>query len=377
MLSLPNEMIAVLEPLAPVLRQQIWERAKVLVVGAILVPGQRTAGVILRVMGLGDEVHFQNYHRVLNPAKWTSRALSPILLRLLLSAFDPEDQPVLVGIDEHIERRRGAKIAVKGIYRDPVRSSKEFFVKTSGLRWVSMQVLAPIPWPQRVWGLPFLTVLAPSERYHQRRRQRHKTITAWARQMIHQLRRCLPDRVIVVVADNAYAVLDLLHRCQGLANPITVVTRLRLDAVLYDPPPEQTAKTRGRPPRKGKRQPTLAMRVSDSQTVWEPIPVRWCGGSKRSIEVATGTDLSDHAGILVPLRWVLVRDPVGRFAPQALLSTNQALPPSRSSRGLSCAGNSKSPSTKPGLTWASKPSASGATSPSPAARRLSWVCFPW
>ena len=71
---------------------------------------------------------------------------------------------VVVGVDEHIERRRGAKIAAKGIYRDAVRSSKSFFVKTSGLRWVSMMVLASIPWAHCVWALPFLTVLAPSER---------------------------------------------------------------------------------------------------------------------------------------------------------------------------------------------------------------------
>lgn len=327
MLSLPSEMIAVVEPFAPVFRQQIWERAKVLVVGAILVPGHRTVGAILRVMGLGDEVHFQNYHRVLNRAKWTSLTLSPILLRLLLAAFVPEDQPVVAGIDEHIERRRGAKIAAKGIYRDPVRSSKAFFVKTSGLRWVSMQLLAPIPWAARVWALPFLTALAPSERYHHQRHQRHKTTTDWARQMILQLRRWLPDRVIVVVADNAYAVLDLLSRCQRLGNPVTVVTRLRLDAALYEPPPERTPQAKGRPPRKGKRQPTLATRVSNPQTAWERMTVRWYGGCERSIEVATGTALWYHQGILVPLRWVLVRDPDGQFDPQALLSTDQALSP--------------------------------------------------
>ncbi len=121
---------------------------------------------VLRVMGLSHDGHFQNYHRVLNRDQWASRALSLILLRLLLDAFVPATAPVVVGLDEHIERRRGAKIAAKGIYRDPVRSSKAFFVKTSGLRWLSLQLLAPIPWAQRVWALPFLTVLAPSARYH-------------------------------------------------------------------------------------------------------------------------------------------------------------------------------------------------------------------
>ncbi len=130
MLALPNEMMAILQPFAPAFGKRIWERVKVLVVGAILVPGQRTVAAVLRVMGLSDDIHFQNYHRVLNRARWSSRALSEILLRLLLAAFVPDDAPVVVGLDETIERRRGEKIAARGIYRAPVRSSKEFFVKS-------------------------------------------------------------------------------------------------------------------------------------------------------------------------------------------------------------------------------------------------------
>src|SRR5207253_8525438 len=145
----------------------------------------------------------------------------------------------------------GAKIAAKGIYRDPGRSSKGHFVKASGLRWVSLQLLAHIPWVGRVWALPFLTVLAPSERYHQERGQRHKHLTDWARQLIRQLRRWLPDRALVVVADSTYAALELLPDAAGLRPAVTVVTRLRLDAALYDPAPARVAGRRGRPRLKG------------------------------------------------------------------------------------------------------------------------------
>lgn len=324
MLPLPNEMIAVLEPFAPVFSKPVWKRVTTLVVGAILVPGQRTVAAVLRVMGRSHDRHFQNFHRVLNRARWASIKLSPILLRLLLDAFVPPEAPAVVGIDEHVERRRGAKIAAKGIYRDPVRSSKEFFVKTSGLRWLSMQLLAPIPWAQRVWALPFLTVLAPSERYHQKRGVYHKTLTDWGRQMLLQLRRWLPDRTLVVVADSAYAVLDLLARCQRLPRPVTIVTRLRLDAALYAPPPNRTAATKGRPRKKGERQPTLETRLTDPQTDWQRVIVRWYGGTERVIEIATGTALWYHSGMpTVPLRWVLIRDPDGTFDPQALLCTDQ------------------------------------------------------
>jgi len=323
MLSLPDEMIAVLRPFAPVFRRRVWERALVLVVGALLVPGQRTVASILRVMGLSHERHFQNYHRVLNRDQWASRALSQILLRRLLDAFVPPTTPVVVGIDEHIERRRGAKIAAKGIYRDPVRSSKAFFVKTSGLRWISLQLLVPIPWAQRTWALPFFTVLAPSERYHQQRKRRHKTITDWGRQMILQVRRWLPARALVVVADNAYSVLELLARCVRLPRPVTVVTRLRLDAALYDPAPPRRAGIRGRPRLKGKRQSPLAQRITDPQTLWEAVTVRWYGGTERAIEIATDVAVWYHGGLPpVTLRWVLMRDPEKHFETQALLCTD-------------------------------------------------------
>src|SRR5919206_2030526 len=200
MRDLPSAIITVLRHFELVFSERVWEWAKVLLVGVILAPGKRTVTAALRVMGLSNEAQFQNYHRVLNRDTWSSRTLSRILLRLLVRFFVPPDAPIVLGLDDHIERRRGEKIAARGIYRDAVRSSKSFFVKTSGLRWVSLHLLASIPWAQRVWALPFLTVLAPSARYHQERGQRHKQLTDWARQMIKQLRRWLPDRPLVVVA---------------------------------------------------------------------------------------------------------------------------------------------------------------------------------
>ena len=132
-MGLPKKIIQVLRPFEEVFSERVWEWAKVLLVGAILAPGERTVSAILRVMSLSQERQFQKYHRVLNRARWSSRALSRILLHLLVRTFVPDGAPIVVGIDETIERRRGAKIAARGIYRDPVRSSKEFFVKTSGL----------------------------------------------------------------------------------------------------------------------------------------------------------------------------------------------------------------------------------------------------
>lgn len=328
MRNLPPAIIHVLRPFERLFSERVWEWAKILLVGAILAPGTRTVTAILRVMGLSRERQFQNYHRVLNRAVWSPRAVSRVLLRLLLAALVPPDAPVVLGLDDHIERRQGAKIAAKGIYRDPVRSSRTFFVKTSGLRWLSMMLLTPIPWAKRVWALPFLTVLAPSERYHQERGQRHKQLTAWARQMIRQIRRWLPTRMVVVVADRSYAAIDLLAACQGLAQPVTLITRLRLDAARYDPAPIRRPGQTGRPRKKGVRQPTLAARLTDPATVWQDTPVVWYGGTTRTVQLATGTAVWYHSGLPpVAIRWVLVRDPAGRCAPQALLSTDHDLTP--------------------------------------------------
>jgi hypothetical protein len=323
MCVLPETIIRVLRPFEPVFSSRVWPGVTTLLVGAILAPGPRTVAAALRVLGLQDDRPFQNYHRVLSRARWSSRALSPILLRLLVRAFVATGAAVIVGLDDTIERRRGAQIAAKGIYRDPVRSSKGHFVKASGLRWVSLQVLASVPWAQRVWALPFFTVLAPSERYHRERGQRHKTLPTWGRQMLLQLRRWLPEQDVVAVADSTYAALDLLDACTRLPHPVVVITRLRLDAALYAPAPDRPLGTVGRPRKKGARQPTLAARLQDPQTAWRALTVCWYGGTERAIEVATDTAVWYHGGLPpVALRWVLVRDPAGEFEPQALLCTD-------------------------------------------------------
>jgi len=203
-LILPADMVALLAPFAPLFSRPVWRHAQVLLVGAILVPGRRMVSAILRVMGLGRLATLQTYHRVLNRAVWSSLGASRILLGLLVSTFAPHD-PVVVGIDETMERRRGKQIAAAGIYRDPVRSSHSHFVKVRGLRWICLMLLVPVPWAARVWALPFLSVLAPSERATQRRGRRDKSLTVWARQMMRQRPRWQPDRSLVVVGDRTYA----------------------------------------------------------------------------------------------------------------------------------------------------------------------------
>jgi hypothetical protein len=328
MLTLPDEYNTLFTQFRPFFSKRVWPLALLLLVGAILAPGKRTVTAILRIMGLSQEPHYQNYHRVLNRASWSNLALGAVLLRLLLNTFLPFG-PVVVGIDETVERRRGAKIRAKGIYRDPVRSSKSHFVKTSGLRWISMMLLIRVPWAMRIWALPFLTVLAPSERYYESSARKHKKLTDWARQMGIQMRSWLPDRKIILVADRSYAALELLNSLLTLVNPVYMVTQLRLDAALYEPAPQHERNPVGRPRKKGARLPRLRDVIENKQTVWQKITVdNWYGRGPTPVEITSDTAVWYHSGMpAVPIRWVLIRDPKGKFETRALLCTDQSVTP--------------------------------------------------
>jgi hypothetical protein len=247
-----------------------------------------------------------------------------VLLGLLVEMFVPEGDPLVVGIDETLERRWGKKISARGVYRDPVLSTQENFVKSSGLRWVCVMLLVEIPWASRVWALPFLSALAPSERYADKRGKRHKKITEWACQLLLVLRRWYPQRQIVTVADRAYASLKLLERCRKLSDPITFITRLRLDAALYEPAPPRRPHQIGRPRIKGERLPNLSEVAQDPKTIWKPTTIaNWYGSGERTVEVSSETAVWYSTGLpAVPVRWVLVRDPEGKFKAQALLCTD-------------------------------------------------------
>ena len=326
MLRLPPRFAAMILSFAPLFFQRSWHHAEVLLIGAIVAPGKRTVTSLLRISGLARERRFVNFHRVLNRAAWCPRAASRLLLGSLIAAFAPGG-PVVLGIDDTIERRRGRRILAKGIYRDPVRSSHGHFVKASGLRWLSLMLLAPIPWAGRVWALPFLTALAPSERFCREHGRRHKRLTDWARQLVLQARRWLPGRELVLVGDSGFAALELLAALGR--HGVVGVTRLRLDAALYDPAPLRAPGTKGRPRTTGARLPNLSEVLTSAETGWRRVTVPgWYGEGERLVEVCSATAVWRHSGMpVVPIRWVLIRDPRGRFNPQALLCTDPRCSP--------------------------------------------------
>ncbi len=282
----PAEMGAILAAFAPLFAPCVWTQAQARAVGAILASGPRTVCAVLRILGLSQERHFTNDHRVLNRDAWSGLAAGQILLGRIV-ALIPRDGPIARAVDDPIERRSGRQIQAKGCYRDPVRSSKQPLVKCFGLRWIALMILVPVPWSQRVWALPILTALSWPEGAGRRRAP--KTSIDWTRQMDLHGRRWLPERELIRVADGGYAAVEWAHPCRR--HRVTLICRLRLDAALYDPPGPQPPSPRGRKPKTGPRQRRLTEWASDHTTPWESLEVDWYGGQCRVMPVFSGTRL--------------------------------------------------------------------------------------
>ncbi|GAC1402043.1 MAG: hypothetical protein NVSMB65_19290 [Chloroflexota bacterium] len=316
-----SAILAILATFAPAFTAPTFAHAQVLVYGTLLAVGRRTVTAALRAVGLVDERHFTTYHRVLNRAVWSPLVLSRLLLGLLVVTLLVPGAPLLVVIDETLERRWGKKIAYKGRFRDAVRSRGPHIVTSPGVQWLCVLLLVPVPWSRRPWACPFLTVPALAPATSAKLGKRHRTAVDRAGLLIRLVRRWQPDREIVLVGDSGFAAVSLGHTCRR--QTVALVSRLRLDAALYDPPAPQPSAKRGPKPKKGPRQPSLATRLVDAAMAWQTATVPWYGGVDEEVEWTTGTALWHRSGEApLPLRWVLARDPQRCWRPLALLCTD-------------------------------------------------------
>jgi hypothetical protein len=343
-----DDIISLIGVFAPLFSERVWSHAQLLLVGAILAPGKRTVTSVLRVLGRSQEKHFTNFHRVLNRAKWSTLQGSRLLLGLLVATFVPAGYPIILGADDTVERRGGKQIRQVGCYRDAVRSSQSHVSLCFGLKWVSMQLLVPVPWSDRVWGLPFLTALcAPPEKapttdsgasskkkkkkkmprrtqkkYTYRDASGHKTSLDWIRQMIKQVHRWLPQHPLVLIVDGGLASFSLGWSCVALK--ATMVSRLRWDAALYHPPPQrQPPGKRGPKPKKGKRQRTLKQWAKRADTPWVEEEIDWYGGKPKTMRLFSHqTRWYTPGWDPLPIRFVMVRDPEGKLRDEVFFSTD-------------------------------------------------------
>ena len=354
MQTLPAELLNLIVVFQPLFTKPTWKHAKVLLLGALLARGKRTVTACLRVVGLSEEKAFQNYHRVLNRARWSAWQASRILLGLLLLLL-PAASAVVIGADDTIERRRGRAINGVGCYRDPVRSSHKYVVKCFGLKWLSLMLLVKLPWSSRVWALPFLTVLCrargegqTAKVWHTRRRRRknkqqakvevalvkatprqHKTAIDILMILMRQVHRWLPERLVVLVVDGGYAAVKLALVCAGTPN-LALVTRLRWDASLYHQAAARVAGQRGPTPGKGARQRSLKQWAARSDTPWEETEVAWYGGQKKKLLLFSRTALWHTPGQApVAIRYVITRDPAGKLRDEVFACTKQDATPAQ------------------------------------------------
>jgi hypothetical protein len=321
---LPEAIIRILAPFAPLFSRRVWCHAQAWLLGAILTPGARTVTAALRVLGLSGERHFTNYHRVLSRATWSALQASRILLGLLVTRMVPLGTPIVLGADDTVERRSGRQIAATGCYGDAVRSTKKHVIRCFGLKWVVMMLLVPVPWARRVWALPFLTSLCrPAE---QSRTRRHETSVDWVRQMMQQVRRWLPGRPLVLVVDGGFAAVSLALAC--VKSQVAMVSRLRWDAALCHRPAPHSPGKRGPKPLKGKRQRSLQTWAERADTPWETVEVDWYGGRRKPLWVFSHTALWHTRGLPpVDIRFVVVGDPEGKLRMEAFFCTDlQATP---------------------------------------------------
>lgn len=313
-----TEIISILTAFSSEYTRPTWKNIQTLFIGAILCRGARRITSILRVMDLCNERNFSKYHRVLSRAAWNELALSKILLGLLIKIL-PASWPILIAVDETLERRKGKKIKAKGVYRDAVRSSQSKVITAFGLKWECMTLIVPLPWCRRPWALPFLTVLSPSKKSNEKAGRRHKTSIDWTQQMVKLVSRWLKGASWILLGDGAYACMALAQTC--INKSVTLISRLRLDAQLFEFP-EFVPKKLGRKPIKGARI-QLKTLLEDPKQTWQSLTVNWYGGDLKTLECLSFVCLWYHAGQLpIPLRIVLVKTPGGKNVAETFFSTD-------------------------------------------------------
>lgn len=325
MQSLPRGMAAVLDSFRHLFTLPTWTHIQVLVMGAILCQGARRVSSILRVMGLSQEKRFEKYHRVLNRAKWNSVAGAKILLGLLVQIV-PASLPILIVVDDTIERRNGKKIKAKGCYRDACRSTQKLVIKCFGLKWVCLMMIVSLPWCKRSWALPFMTILAPSKKANKARNREHKTSIDWTILAIRVISRWL-KRAFILIGDGGFACIRLGHAC--LKNNVSLVSRLRLDVALYKLAPNPGEGKRGRRREKGERIAPLKQLATDLTQPWRDTFVTWYGGETKQVSILSGINLWYSSGEKpLLIRWVLVLD-IEQNKVEAFFSTDTNLEPEK------------------------------------------------
>ena len=369
-----DPLLMLLQSEASVFTRPTFGHVLLLVCGTLLTSGRRTVTAALRAVGRGEERHFTTYHRVLNRAVWSPFSLSRILLKLLAKTFLAPNAPLILLIDGTLERRWGKRIAYKGRFHDAVRSASGHVQTSEGIHWLCVMLLVRIPWCQRPWALPVLSVPTLTPATSAKLGKRHRTTAQAAQILIALIRRWYPEREIVLIGDGGFAATSLGHTCRRLQ--VRFVSRLLLTAQLYDPVPPQPKGKPGVKPKKGPRQAKLTQRVTNRATAWFSQEIAWYAGQQLKMDLLDGTALWHRDGEdPLPLRLSSsCAIQVASALPLPSFARTPPLPCCKSSLGTSVAGTSRSPLKRRVPISGSAPSGSGVLQLSPAPLRACWGC---
>jgi hypothetical protein len=305
----------------PTFQRILW-----LAVGAILAMGQRTVTAVLWTLRGIVWGHHSTYHRVFSRASWSLWPLGRILATAVLRLI-PEDEPVLVPMDDTTAQHRGKKVYGKGCHHDAVRSSHKLVVWRWGHRWVVLAISVKLPFTWRRWALPVLAALYRPEELNRSEKRRHKTAPDLARGLMAVLIHWFPKRKFIFLGDGGYASHELARFCVRHSRHATLVSRFHKDANLYDPPPK-VKKRKGRPRVKGKKIPMPQEVVA--ATAPTKATVNWYGGGNRRVELVSGTGQWYKSGRgLVPIRWVFTHDIQGTHRDDYFYTTDPDLSPAQ------------------------------------------------
>lgn len=292
-----------------------------LALGAILTSGRHTVTAMLTSARCVVSGHWTDYHRLFSRASWSLWALGKILARAIL-AWVPDDEPVVVAIDDTTAQHRGKKVYGKGCHHDAVRSAHKQIVFKWGHRWVVLAVMVKFPFVRRRWALPVLVALYRPEELDRKEHRRHKTPPELARQLMAVLIRWFPGRRFVFLGDGGYASHELAGFCQR--HQATLVSRFHKDANLYGPPPVRRPGAKGRPRLKGRKLTSPEQVVKRSRL--KKTTVEWTSGTARRIGLVTGTGHWYKGGQgLVEVRWVFVHPLEGRHRDEYFYTTDVTL----------------------------------------------------
>jgi hypothetical protein len=326
MTNLPKAILHVFVMFAPLFSRPVYQNARELFLGHIICKGRRTIADILRCMGLKTIKNFSKFHWVLNGAKWSCLKGSKILFLQLIKLASSREE-IVVNIDSTLERRKGPKIQGIGRHRDAARSTKSNKVLSIGINWLVSALSIKLPFTNVKWSLPFLTILMPPERPLRssknrkdlNKKSRHKKMTDWACQVVFVMRRWVgKSRKITIIADSAFACFKLAYAC--IKNHTGLISRLRLDARLYDFIPENPKIKRRRVV--GKVLPKLSVLAEKNIQQWEEITVKWYGGRTKKVFIQSGKCLWYYIGFPpISVHWVLIKEGEGSN-PIALFSTD-------------------------------------------------------